>query len=374
MKNDKKGQLNIYKINNTQEQSYISLGEIDTESEISCLCASEETKNLLVGYYNGTIQIFDLVELAGSFNELKAKNTFVINNKNNRILNIGFNPSDNYFYAACYDDIMISMGQINNKTIETFPGSENNLCGFNYIDKYDHALKDFVIEMDEEGKLYIGVIDKESKSLNLLFVFTVQLPKLCFFKANFENNHIYIGDKEGNIEIMSFNISHSSEKEVDIKVEKIFNTCLSGNQQNKFSSLITGNFPYKINDIWFNPRKKEIILGLENGTVQILSHFKNFAEYIIYEDNKNKEKKSVNKLYFDKLNSILYIGGVQKNISAFEFPENYNSEICRKLQDSNSFELLNGSKICRNEIDKGYPKTTKSFRRKSLIDKLSKKK
>jgi hypothetical protein len=114
-KKDKKGQLNIYKINNSQEQSYILFGQIDTDSQISCLNVSEETKNILVGYFNGTIEVFALPqfsEIQQNPIKLISKNIIEINNKKNRIINIGFIPSKNYFYTACYKDIMISFGKI----------------------------------------------------------------------------------------------------------------------------------------------------------------------------------------------------------------------------------------------------------------------
>ena len=372
-KKDKKGQINIYKLNNSQEQSYILFGQTDTDSEISCLYASEETKNILVGYFNGTIEVFDLPE----FSEIQqnpvslvSKNIIEISKKKNRIINIGFNPSNNYFYTACYKDIMINIGKIGDKNIESsIPGSEYDLCGFNYLDKYND-LTDLVIDIDIKGKIYIGLINQSSKSLSLLFVLTEQMSQISLFKVNFEFNHIYAADIEGNLNIFSFSIIKHNENEIKTKVTRIFNMSLSNNSKNIITTLIK-NFPYKINDIWYNPKKKEILVGLKNGTIQIFSHFKNFAEYIININEKNKENKCLNKMYFSKLNSILYMGRAE-DIYVYHMPENYNSEISRKLQDTNSFALLNGSKICKNDIDKGYPNTTQNFKRKTFIDNFSK--
>ena len=374
-KKDKKGQLNIYKINNSQEQSYILFGQIDTDSQISCLNVSEETKNILVGYFNGTIEVFTLPQFSEiQQNPIKLifKNIIEINNKKNRIINIGFIPSKNYFYTACYKDIMISFGKIEDKRIESsIPGSEYDLCGFSYIDKYND-LNNLVIEMDIKGKIYIGLIHQNSKSLSLLFVLTDQLSQISLFKVSLEFNHIYVGDKEGNLDILSLEIIKNNENEIKTKVTKIINTSLSKTPNNKLTNMITRNFPYKINDIWYNPKKKEILVGLNNGTIQIFSHFKNFAEYIIYINEKSKVNKSINKMYFNKLNSIIYIGRGEKDIYVYQMPENYNSEISRKLQNTNSFEILNGSKICKNDIDKGHPSTTQYFKKKTIIDKFGK--
>ena len=201
------------------------------------------------------------------------------------------------------------------------------------------------------------LINQSSKSLSLLFVLTDQLSQISLFKVSLEFNHIYIGDKEGNLDILSLEIIKNNENEIKTKATKIFNTSLSKTPNNKLTNMITRNFPYKINDIWYNPKKKVIFIGLNNGTIQLLSHFKNFAEYIIYINESTKENKSINKMYFSKLDSILYMGR-EKDIYVYQMPENYNSEISRRLQDSNTFDLLNGSKICKNVIGKGYPNTT----------------
>ena len=374
-KKEKKGQLDLYKINNNN-QYYTLFAQVETDSEISCLYASEEKKNILVGYFNGIIDIFDIPEFSDiqqNPKQLVPKNTIEINNKKNRIINIGYNSSNNYFYTACYKDIMISIGKIDSKKVENnIPGSENDLCGFSYIEKYKNNLNDLVFEMDIKGKVYIGTINQETKSLNLLFVLTDQLSPISLFKVSFEYNHIYIGDKDGNLDILSFDITQSNENENKVKVIKIFNSCLSINSKNKITNMITRNFPYKINDVWYNPKKKEIFVALENGTIQIFSHFKNFAECIIYEDSKKKEEKGINKLYFNKLDSILYAGRAQKDIYVYTMPDNYFSEISRKLQETNSFEILNGTKICKNAIDKGHPKTTQFFKKKTIIEKFGK--
>ena len=374
---EKKGQLNIYKINNNQENGHVLFSQIDTDSQISCLCVSEETKNILVGYFNGNIEVYDLPEFSetqGNDSKLFAKNVIEVSPKKNRVINIGYDSSSNYFYSACYKDIMITVGKIENKVLDfSIPGSENDLCGFYYKDKYNNLLSNLVIEMDIKGKIYIGTINKETKSLSLLFVLTDQINPITLFKASFEYNHIYIGDKEGNLDILSFEISLNNENQIKTKVTKVFNNSLSKNNH-KFANMITRNYPYKINDIWYNPKRKEILIALENRTVQIFSHFKNFAECVIYEKEKTKESKGINKIYFSKLNSILYTGRAEKDIYVYQMPENYNSEITRRLEETNSYEILNGSKICKNAIEKGHPNTTQFYKKKTIIEKLGKNK
>ena len=374
-KKDKNGQLNIYKVNNNN-QYYTLIAQVDTDSEISCLYTIEETKNVLVGYVNGFIDVYDLPEyseIQQNPNKLVAKSTIEIGNKKNRIISIGFNSTSKLFYTASYKDIMIYSGKIGSKKNENcFPGSEDDLCGFSYIEKYNNNLNDLVILIDIKGKISIGVVDQETKSLSLLFVLIGQMSPISLFKVSWEYNHIYIGDKDGNLDILSFDISQTdnTEDKDKVKVTKIFNTCLSVNSKNKIANMIIRNFPYKINDVWYNPKKKEIFIGLANGTIQILSHFKNFAECIIYQESKPKEEKGVSKIYFNKLDSILYVARVQKDIIVYQMPENYYSEVSRKLEDTNSFEILNGSKSCKNALNTGHPKNTQFFKKKTLIEKL----
>ena len=374
-KKEKNGQLNIYKVNNNN-QYYTLIAQADTDSEISCLFTIEEIKKVLVGYINGVIDVYDLPEyseIQQNSIKLVVKNTIEIGNKKNRIINIGYNSTSKLFYSACFKDIMIYSGNIESKKNETFiPGSDNDLCGFSHIEKYNNNVNDLVIIIDIKGKISIGVVNQETKSLSLLFVLLGQISPISLFKVSWEYNHIYIGDKDGNLDILSFDISQTDniEDKNKVKVTKIFNTCLSINSKNKIANMITRNFPYKINDIWYNPKKKEIFIGLANGTIQILSHFKNFAECIIYQESKPKEEKGINRIYFSKLDSILYAARAQKDIIVYQMPENYYSEVSRKLEDTNSFEILKGSKSCKNAINTGHPQTTQFFKKKTLIEKF----
>ena len=374
-KKEKNGQLNIYKVNNNN-QYYTLIAQADTDSEISCLFTIEEIKKVLVGHINGVIDVYDLPEyseIQQNSIKLVVKNTIEIGNKKNRIINIGYNSTSKLFYSACFKDIMIYSGNIESKKIETFiPGSDNDLCGFSHIEKYNNNVNDLVIIIDIKGKISIGEVNQETKSLSLLFVLLGQISPISLFKVSWEYNHIYIGDKDGNLDILSFDISQTDniEDKNKVKVTKIFNTCLSINSKNKIANMITRNFPYKINDIWHNPKKKEIFIGLANGTIQILSHFKNFAECIIYQESKPKEEKGINRIYFSKLDSILYAARAQKDIIVYQMPENYYSEVSRKLEDTNSFEILKGSKSCKNAINTGHPQTTQFFKKKTLIEKF----
>ena len=381
-KKEKNGQLNIYKINHNQEKEngFTLIGQTETESEISSICVPKENKFILVGYFNGTIDIFEFpeyIEKSNTIINLIPKNKIEININKNRIINIGFNSLENSFYCACYKEVMIYSAKIDSKNLEySLPGSEDYLCGFYYEENYKN-LKDLVIQIDISGKIYIGSINKEQKCIDLIYVLNQEINQITLFKVDLEYNHIYIGDKNGNIDIYSLEIFGNNDNDKNminnqIKIKRILNICVNNDQKGKLTNMILRNFPYKINDICYNPKRKEIILALDNGSIQIFSHFKNFPEYIIYNPNTKNKKENImiNKLYFSKLNFILYSGTSDKGIYIYQMPENYNSEISRRLQDSNTFEILNGNKFCQNAIEQGYPNSTQNFKKKTIINRM----
>ena len=372
-----KGQLNIYKISQYKEKEngdYL-FAQADTESEISCLCVTKDMQNILVGYFNGFIELFELPELQENKNEiikLIPKNKIEINTYKNRIINIGYNSAENSFYCACYKDIMIYNAKILGKNLGlTLPGSDEDLCGFYYEEKFNN-FNDLVFEIDYYGKIYIGTINKFKKCVDFIYVLNQKINQITLFKVDLEFNHIYVGNKIGNIDIFAIEISQNEDNKLSnkLKVKKILSTSLNNDNKGKLTNMILRNYPNKINDICYNPKRKEIFIALENGTVQVFSHFKNFPEFVIYEQNLSdkKDNKIINKLYFSKLNSILFVGRSEKDICVYQIPDNYNSEISRRLQGTNSFEILDGNKICKNAIEQGYPNNTQSFKKKSIIN------
>ena len=375
-KKENKGQLNIYKINYNQEKEKGNtlFAQTETESEISCLNVLSDIAKILVGYFNGIIEVFELpgyIENNKEVIKLISKNKIEISAYKNRIINIGYNSSENIFYCTCYKDIMIYGAKLlDNKLEFTLPGSDEYLFGFYYKEKLNN-FENLVFEIDIYGKMYIGTINKIKKCVDFIYVFNQKINQITLFKVDLEYNHIYVGDRNGNIYIFLFEIIQEDNSSNNIfKLKNILSTSLNNDTKGKITNMLLRNFPYKINDICYNPKKKEIFIALENGTVQVFSHFKNFPEFVLYEaDTENKkEYKIINKLYFSKLNSILYLGRSEKDIYVYQMPDNYNSEISRRLQDTNNFEILDGNKICKNDILQGYPNNSQNFRKKNLIN------
>ena len=360
-KKEKAGELLIYKlnknnkINNDSKENinYINIGpshslinSIKTEVEISCLYLSPDNKYLIVGYYEGYIEIFQITDeqSAVSTQVISLLVQIQVSQNKNRLINIGFNPLTNYIYTACYKENKIGVSFIDSKNmIKTIIGGDNELVGFSYLYQ-NKILRDLIITLDINGRLIIGTIKSDNKNIELLFVSINQMTPISLFKVNWDYNHIYIGDKNGYIDVLNFIFNNN-----DIKVQKVFSASLVKDTANKntFTKFILGNYPYKIKDVEYNPNKKELFIALHNGTIHIYSHFKNFAECVLYENI-----KYLNRIVFNKNKSLLFTGGIEKDVYGYYIPAYYCTEMSRKLQNANLYNFMNDVKIIKNVVGK----------------------
>ena len=360
-KKEKAGELLIYKlnknnkINNDSKENinYINIGpshslinSIKTEVEISCLYLSPDNKYLIVGYYEGYIEIFQITDeqSAVSTQVISLLVKIQVSQTKNRLINIGFNPLTNYIYTACYKENKIGVSFIDSKNmIKTIIGGDNELVGFSYLYQ-NKILRDLIITLDINGRLIIGTIKSDNKNIELLFVSINQMTPISLFKVNWDYNHIYIGDKDGYIDVLNFIFNNN-----DIKVQKVFSASLVKDTANKntFTKFILGNYPYKIKDVEYNPNKKELFIALHNGTIHIYSHFKNFAECVLYENI-----KYLNRIVFNKNKSLLFTGGIEKDVYGYYIPAYYCTEMSRKLQNANLYNFMNDVKIIKNVVGK----------------------
>lgn len=361
-KKEKAGEILIYKLNKNSEIfntnskdniNYINVGApytqintIKTDSEISFLYLSPDNKYLFAGFFNGHIEIYSITysQSAISTQVISSLVNIQVSQNNNRLLGIGFNPLTNYIYTACYKENRIGLCFIESKNmIGDLLGSESALAGFGYLYKNNY-LNDIIITFDINGRLIIGNIKSGNKNIDILFVSTNQLSPISLFKVNWEYNHIYIGDKEGDLDVIKMVFENN-----EIQAQRAFSTSLirNENKKNKITKYLLGNYPYKIKDVEYNPNKKELMVALHNGTIQIYSHFKNFAECVIYENI-----KYLNRIVFYKSNNILFTGGVEKDVYGYYIPAYYCTEMSRKLQNANLYNFMNDAKLIRNQVGK----------------------
>ena len=359
-KKEKAGEILIYKLNKNNNllndnkenvnyvgPSYTSINSIKTDSEISFLYLSPDNKYLFAGFFNGFIEVYAITDSqsAISTHVISSLVKIQVSQNNNRLLGIGYNPLTNYIYTACYKENKIGVCFIESKNmIGGLIGGDYALTGFSYLYK-NNFLNDIVITFDINGRLIIGNIKNENKNIELLFVSTNQLSPISLFKVNWDYNHIYIGDKDGDLDVIKMVFGNNG----DIQAQRAFSTSLirNENKKNKFTKLLLGNYPYKIKDVEYNPNKKELMIALHNGTIQIYSHFKNFAECVIYENI-----MYLNKIVFYKNNNILFTGGAEKDVYGYYIPAYYCTEMSRKLQNANLYNFMNDAKLIRNQVGK----------------------
>ena len=358
-KKEKAGEILIYKLNtnnilsdnkenvNYIGPSYTSINSIKTDSEISFLYLSPDNKYLFAGFFNGFIEVFAITDsqTAISTQVISSLVKIQVSQNNNRLLGIGYNPITNYIYTACYKENKIGVCFIESKNmIGSILGGDYALEGFSYLYKNNY-LNDIIVTFDINGRLVIGNIKPGNKNIELLFVSNNQLSPISLFKVNWDYNHIYIGDKDGDLDVIKMVFGNKG----DIQVQRAFSTSLirNENKKNSFTKLLLGNYPYKIKDVEYNPNKKELMIALHNGTIQIYSHFKNFAECVIYENI-----KYLNKIIFYKNLNILFTGGAEKDVYGYYIPAYYCTEMSRKLQNANLYNFMNDAKLIRNQVGK----------------------
>ena len=314
---------------------------------ISCLYLSENSKYLFVGYVDASFEVYETSDDVQKVSAQVISSIIKIQltNSKNKIINFGFNPLTNYIYSVCYNSNTININFIDSKNlISSIYTGKDYLVGFNYLSKHQ-LLSDIVIFLDNKGKLTIGNID--NKNLNIFFVSITQLPQASLFKVNWEYNHIYIGDKEGEIDVINFNLIDNKNKETQLK--RIF-TGMMGKQittGKKIAKMFFGNYPYEIKDVAFNANKNELFIALHNGTIQIFSHFKDFPECVLFEN-----VKCLNRILFNKNESFLFTGGEEKDVFVYYIPQYYCTELSRKLQDANLYKFMNENKVIKNSMEK----------------------
>ena len=364
-KKEKAGEILIYKLNKSNDinndslrnkdninyinvgPSYTKINSIKTESEIAFLYISPDNKYLFTGYFDGFIEVYSITDSqsAISIQVITSIGKIHVSQNNNRLLGIGYNPLTKYIYTACHKENKIGVCFIESKNmIGEIVGGDYALDGFSYLYKNNY-LNDIVVTFDINGRLVIGTIKSGNKIIELIFVSTNQLSPITLFKVNWGYNHIYIGDRDGDLDVIKMVFENNGE----IQGQRVFSTSLirDENKKNKFTKLLLGNYPYKIKDVEYNPKKKELMVALHNGTIQIYSHFKNFAECVIYENI-----KYLNRIVFYKNNNILFTGGIEKDVYGYNIPAYYCTEMSRKLQNANLYNFMNDAKLIRNQVGK----------------------
>ena len=390
-KKENLGELLIYSLEQMKNNSEEKINENETENKEkdknAKLIYSKETKReiskleyipyekgnyLFICYYDGTIEVFETdIKSSALTNILKSINIIKVSENENKIIGLGYNPSTKYIYTACYNECEIGVSFIESKEkISKLPASSNDLVGFNYFnnnfkEKFPNY-PNLYFSFDNNGILYVGSINNDNSIINLIFVLENQLKNISLFKTDFKNYKVFIGDSEGNFDMFSFNLSKKNIKGIEkeyFNIERQFSTSLQ-KDRNSITEVFSLNLPYGVKDALYNPNKKEIYIALNNGTIQILSHFKDFSECILDENS-----HFIYKIIFNNNNNILFSGGAEKKIFGFSIPGYFSSEMTRRFQEANLLNILDDVRICKNSIFSGFDKTTQNLRKKTFEEK-----
>jgi len=158
-----------------------------------------------VGYFNGSIEIFGISDSQSEISTqvISLINRINVSQNNNKLIGKGYNPITNYIYTSCIKENKIGVSFINSKNmISNIIGGDSTLVGFSYLYKNNY-LNDIIVTFDINGRLIIGNIKSSNKNIEILFVSINQLSPISLFKINWDYNQIYIGDKDGDLDVIN---------------------------------------------------------------------------------------------------------------------------------------------------------------------------
>lgn len=323
-----KGSLLTYKLNisegNYGEKKLIEIYKKDCENYITKI---KQIKNFLFcGFSNGELEIFN-------FNKEKTdyyiyskitneKNTISINDSN-KISNIFYNNEKGLAYLFYEKDKKVSIYEINiNNHIKDIELTDNAII-YSYINFKMNRL--FVI--DSYGTFWIYEIKSEDNTFILLQASYNKLYDITSFEIFNEQNN----DQTLNIFLG--------------KDDKLYLYQYS-NKNNNFILKLTCDVKFKINSIIYSKLHKCLLLGCNNGTIQIWKDTSKMPEYII-----DSGYDKINKIFFDENNKYLFICD-DKNIKILEINlENILKEENIE-EDKDKKNKINISETLKDEGDK----------------------
>ena len=289
-----KGYYLTYKINNLPgSYGEKKLTEISKNESEKYITKFKRIKDFLfLGYNNGNIEII-------SFNKDK-KEPFIYSkidnienkmsiNENYKISNIFYKVEKGLIYIFIENDKKVSIYEINNNNHFKDIKLTDNPIIYSYI-SFDMN-KIFVI--DSYGTFWIYDLIEEINEIKLLQASYTKLYNITTAQIFNEKNN----DQTLNIFIGESNKVHLYQY---------------SNKNNKFSLKLTCNIQFKINYIIYVNQYKCLMIGCDNGTIQIWKDSLKAPEYII-----ESGYLSIDKLFYDDKNKYIFINN-NKNLKIIE--------------------------------------------------------
>ena len=316
-----KGSLITYKLNKSEgnygEKKLIEIYKDDKEKYISKI--KKMNNFLFCGYENGELDIYN-------FNKEKTDYyiyTKIKNENNYKISNIFYNKEKGFIYIFYEKNKKVSIYEINiNNHVKDIELTDNAII-FSYINFKMKRI--FVI--DSYGTFWIFELKTEDNSIKLLQASYNKLYDISSVEIFVETNN----DQTLNIFLG--------------KNDKIYLYQYS-NLNNNFNLKLTCDIKFGINSIIYLKLHKCLIIGCNNGTIQIWKDTSKTPEYII-----DSGYDKVNKIFFDEKNKYLFICD-DRNIKIMEI--NLENILLNenKKEDEDKKNIINISETLKDEGDK----------------------
>ena len=323
---ESKGSFITYKLNSTigayGEKKLIEIFKKDDEK---CITKIKKIKNFLFcGYEDGRVDIFSLNKEKGDFYiysriEIE-KNSISINN-NFKISNIFYNNEKGLVYIFWEKGKKVSIYEINyNKHIKEIELTDNAIL-FSYI----NLKMNRILVIDSYGTFWIYELIQEDNSVKLLQASYNKLSDISSVEIFNEKNNdqtinIFIGKND---KVLLYQYS---------------------NENNNFILKLTCDIKFRINSIIYLKHHKCLLIGCNNGTIQIWKDTSKMPEYIL-----DSGYDKINKIFFDENNKYLFICD-DKNIKILEI--NLENILIKEENNEDNKNIIDISETLKDEGDK----------------------
>ena len=288
-----KGFYLIYEINTANSYGEKKLKEIyKKENEKYVTKIKIINDFLMLGYNNGSVEIFNLnmgKKLPSIYSTIENIESKMSVNENFKIANMFCQQEKGLLYIFIEKDRKVCIYDINNGNhIKDIQLSESSIA-FSYINFSMNKI--FIIDFYGTFKIYelIGLTNN------------IKLLQASYTKLN-DISTTEIFNEKNNEQTINIFVGTS---------DKVYLYQYS-NKDNIFSLKIICDIQFKIKSIKYVNQYKCLLIGCNNGTIQIWKDSSKYPEYIIESGYSN-----IDKLFYDNKNKYIFISN-EKNLKIME--------------------------------------------------------
>ena len=278
-----KGFYLIYEINSANSYGEKKLKEIYKKENEKYVTKIKIIKNfLMLGYNNGSVEIFNLnmdKKLPSIYSTIENIESKMSINENYKIANMFCQLEKGLLYIFIEKDKKVCIYDINNGNhIKDIQLTDSSIA-FSYINFSMNKI--FIIDYYGTFKMYelIGLTN------------TVKLLQVSFTKLN-DISATEIFNEKNNEQTINIFVGTSDKVHL----------YQYSNKDNIFSLKISCNIQFKIKSISYVNQYKCLLVGCNNGTIQIWKDSSKYPEYII-----ESGYLDIDKLFYDNKNKYIFI-------------------------------------------------------------------